>query len=165
MSLSGANQGREAAAENARRRLATSRAEVAAAATNAGIGASCVDSSTRMPATSSGACRAMKQVPVGIERPDIDAPLAHAIENVARGDEIAAHLGIKARTLGRAVRQQMMAECIESRMRMLNCPPRAPAKGVVEAAERRILADDEIGTVDRVGPPPRRHAGWAPRAA
>ena len=77
----------------------------AAAATNAGIGVSGVEASTRTPARQLGRVAGDQQVPVGIERPDVDAPVAHGVEHVARGHEIALHLRDTARVARACGRQ------------------------------------------------------------
>ena len=59
-----------------------------AAATNAGIGVSGVEASTRMPAVSSGACRAISRCQYASRGPTSRRPVAHAIEHAARGDEV-----------------------------------------------------------------------------
>jgi hypothetical protein len=46
--------------------------------------------------------------------------------DVARGDEIAAHLGIKIRPLRRSVAEQMMPKRVESGVRMLHGPSGSP---------------------------------------
>ena len=95
-------------------------------------------------------------VPVGIERAHIDAALAHGIEHVAGGHEIAVHLGIQRRSLARAVGEQMMAEGVEARMRVRDRPACASAEGVLEAPVVRVLTHDQIGAVHRPTGRPRR---------
>src|ERR1700683_2873815 len=96
-----------------------------------------------------------EQVPVRIEWTDIDASLAYAIENVARGDELTEHLRIELGTLRRAVCKQMMAERIETRMRVLHGPPGSRAKRVSEGTVGRIPADDGFGAISRTALRPR----------
>src|ERR1700722_18963606 len=67
-----------------------------------------------------------QQMPIGVERADIDAAVADAVENGARGHEVADHLAIEPGTLLRAEAEQVMAERVEAGMGMGDRPTGAP---------------------------------------
>src|SRR5436853_286154 len=80
-----------------------------------------------------------QQVPVGIERSDVDASLAHGVKDVARGQQISDHLGVERRPLRRAVGQQMVPEGVESGLGVRDRPARASAEGVLERVVGSVL--------------------------
>ena len=85
------NQGRRAAAPNAARSRSTMSGGAPAAATKQGMGVAGVELEH---ADARGQLRRVagdQQVPVGIQRPDVEASGAHAVEHVARRHEVAVH--------------------------------------------------------------------------
>ena len=60
-----------------------------------------------------------QRVPERVERPDVDPPLAHRVEDRARRDEVADHLAVELRAVGRAMPQQVVAELKEEGLPVL----------------------------------------------
>ena len=138
-----------------------------AAATNAGIGVSGVEASTRMPGRQLGRVAGDQQVPVGIERADVDAPLAHARRaRCAPSRGCRCICAVERRPRRRAVGEQIVAEGVEAGLRMRHRPAGAAAEGVLERAVGRIAAarSDPCGTRARPAGPVGT-AGSARRAA
>ena len=91
-----------------------------------------------------------QHVPVGIERPDVDGAVGHGPEDAPCGDEIADAAPVQARPVAASMGQKMMAQRVEARMRVLDSPADGAAEGVGEGLEGRIVAHDQIGSVDRL---------------
>src|SRR5581483_5615764 len=63
-----------------------------------------------------------QHVPVGVHRPDVDPIFSNAVEYVACCHQLAEHLSIERWTPGRAVLQQLVAEGVESGLRVRHRP-------------------------------------------
>lgn len=96
-----------------------------------------------------------QQVPVGVQRTDVDPAGAHVLQHVARGHQVRDHLAVQHGARRAAKFKQMVPEGIEARVRVSNGESSPMAEGVGQCAERRVLAHNEIGPVDSAtaGPP------------
>ena len=97
-----------------------------------------------------------KHVPVGVQRPDVDTAVRHTFEDAPRGDEIADGAAVEARTVLASVRQQMMSQRVEARLRVGDGPAHGTAEGVGEVAIGRIFVHDQVGPGKRFASGPGR---------
>ncbi len=111
------------------------------------MGAMAVEASTRMPARKLRSVAGNQRVPIGIERPHVDASAAHAVENIARGNKIAEHLAVQDRPLWCAVAKQVMAEGVESRMGVRDGIAGTAPEGVFKTLVGTVLAHDQIRAI------------------